>query len=97
MIGSFITLCLELPEHHTAENLAETMEKVLQDWKLESTKVVRVTVDHAANIQKAIIDSLHWKCLGCVGHAINLCVRAGLNKPQVHTAIGRCSRLVTFF
>ena len=69
----------------------------MQDWKLESTKVVGVTVDHAANIQKAIIDILHWKCLGCVGHAINLCVRAGLNQPQVHTAIARCSRLVTFF
>ena len=87
----------ELPEHHTAENLAKTTEKVLQDWKLESTKVVGATVDHPTNIQKAIINILHWKSRGCVGHVIKLCERAGLNQPQVHTAIARCSHLVTFF
>ena len=35
--------------------------------------------------------------IGCFGHTINLCVKAGLNQPQVHTAIAHCSRLVTFF
>ena len=35
--------------------------------------------------------------IGCLGHTINLCVKAGLNQPQVHTAIAHCSHLVTFF
>ena len=87
----------ELPEQHTAVNLAQTLENVLQEWKLDSTKVSGATVDHAANIQKAVTDILHWTSLGCFGHAINLCVRAGLNHPQVRTAIAHCSRLVTFF
>ena len=56
-----------------------------------------VTVDNAANIQKAVSDVLHWNCLGCFGHTINLCVKAGLKVPQITTAVARCSRLVTFF
>ena len=40
--------CIEdLLEHHTAENVDEAMENILQEWKIESTKVVGATVDGA--------------------------------------------------
>ena len=87
----------ELSEQHTAENLAEALTSILQQWKLEPSKLSGATVDNAANVHKAVADILSWKCLGCFGHTINLCVKAGLNQSQVHTAIARCSRLVTFF
>lgn len=87
----------ELSVQHTAENLAEALESVLRKWKLVSTKLAGVTVDNAANIKKAIVDVLQWNCVGCFGHTVNLCVKAGLKQQQVHTAVARCSRLVTFF
>ena len=87
----------ELPEQHTAANIAEAMKNVLAQWGLDSSKLAGATVDNAANIQKAMVDILSWKCLGCFGHTINLCVKAGLKQRQVETAVARCSRLVTFF
>ena len=87
----------ELSEQHTAENIAEALESVLQRWNFDSSKLSGTTVDNAANVQKAVADILCWKCLGCFGHTINLCVKAGLKQNQVHTAVARCSRLVTFF
>ena len=87
----------ELSEQHTAENLAEALTSILKQWKLEPSKLSGATVDNAANVHKAVADILSWKCLGCFGHTINLCVKAGLNQSQVHTAVARCSRLVTFF
>ena len=93
----FILENQELPEQHTAANIAEAMKKVLVQWKLDSSKLCGATVDNAANIQKAMMDILSWKCLGCFGHTVNLCVKAGLKQRQVETAVARCSRLVTNF
>ena len=66
----------ELSEQHTAENIAEALESVLQRWNFDSSKLSGTTVDNAANVQKAVVDILCWKCLGCFGHTINLCVKA---------------------
>ena len=88
---------VELPDKHTAENLAASLEDILKQWELDSTKLSGATVDNAANIQKAVADILKWKCLGCFGHTINLCVKAGLKQQQIQVALARCSRLVKFF
>ncbi len=86
-----------LPDQHTAENLAEALLAVLQDWNLDPAHFTCAVVDNAANVQKAVIDILSWNCLGCFGHTLNLCVKAGLKVHQISTAIARCSRLVTYF
>ena len=96
-IQHFVLENQELPEQHTAANIAEAMKNVLAHWKLDSSKLSGATVDNAANIQKAMTDILSWKCLGCFGHTVNLCVKAGLRQRQVETALARCSRLVAFF
>ena len=46
---------------------------------------------------KGHVDFLFWKCLGCFGHTVNLCVKAGLKQHQVETAVSHCSRLTAFF
>ncbi len=86
-----------LPDKHTTENLADALLTSLQQWNLDPSRLSCVTVDNAANIQKAMTSVLFWECLGCFGHTINLCVKAGLKVPQISAAISRCSRLVTFF
>lgn len=84
----------ELPESHTAENLANALSGVMSNWHLQEYSLSAVTVDNAANIQKAINDVLGWKCLGCFGHTINLCVKAGLKQKDIDTAVLRVGRLV---
>ena len=86
-----------LPDQHTAENLAEALLTVLWDWNLDPATLSCAVVDNAANVQKAVTRVLFWNCLGCFGHTINLCVKAGLKVPQISTAVARCSRLVTYF
>ena len=87
----------ELAEAHTADNLAEALKDVLDRWNLDSSNLSAITTDNASNIQKAVVDILHWKSLGCFGHTVNLCVKAGLKQQQVHTAVSRCARLVSYF
>ena len=77
--------------------MAEALQTVLQEWNLDSAKLSCAVVDNAANIQNAVTGILFWNCLGCFGHTINLCVKAGLKVPQISAAISRCSRLVTYF
>ena len=96
-LSHFILQNKVLPDQHTAENLAEALQTVLQEWNLDSAKLSCAVVDNAANIQKAVTGILFWNCLGCFGHTINLCVKAGLRVPQISAAISRCSRLVTYF
>ena len=85
-----------LPDQHNAEKL-EALLTSLQQWNLDPGLLSCATVDNAANIQQAVTDVLLWECLGCFGHTINLCVKAGLKVSQIATAIARCSRLVKFF
>ena len=87
----------ELAEAHTADNLAEALRNVLNKWSINEHQLSGVTVDNALNIQKAVTEVLQWKCLGCFGHTVNLCVKAGLKQAEVHTAVSRCGRLVTYF
>ena len=87
----------ELSESHTSENLAAALKDILAKWYLDESKLSCTTIDNAANIQKAVVDLLKWNGLGCFGHTINLCVKAGLKQCEVQTAISRCSRLVTYF
>ena len=87
----------ELPDQHTAETLAKALQNALEQWKLDPLKLSCVTIDNAANIQKAVSQTLSWQSMGCFGHTINLCVKAGLKQPQVSTAVARCSRIIAFF
>ena len=86
----------ELPEQHTAENIAKAVKSILERWELDPFKLSCATVDNTANIQKAMTDILSWKCLGCFGHTINLCVKAGMKQQPVEVAVACCSRLVTY-
>ena len=87
----------ELSVSHTAENLAQALKAVLIDCSLDESHISAATVDNAANIQKAVRDVQGWKCLGCFGHTINLCVKVGLKQHKIQTTVSRCSRLVTYF
>ncbi len=48
-------------EHHTAENIFQKYEGVLQHWNLQR-RVVRVVTDSASNMIKAFNLRVWWKC-----------------------------------
>lgn len=50
--------CSTLDKSHTSENLANEIQRVIQEWNLE-TKVIMVISDNAANIKKAVKDGLN--------------------------------------
>ena len=48
----------ELPEQHTAPNIAEAMKNVLTQWGLDLSQLAGATIDNAANIQEITVAQL---------------------------------------
>ena len=42
-----------VPEEHTGMQLAQCLNEILSDWKLDETKMAAITTDNGANIVKA--------------------------------------------
>ncbi|KAJ8286540.1 hypothetical protein GJAV_G00040340 [Gymnothorax javanicus] len=78
---------------HTGENIAATLAKAQETWKLPTPVAV---TDNAANEEKSF-QILRWERFGCYGHRINLVVRKALAVPEVARLVGKGRKLVTFF
>jgi hypothetical protein len=52
---------------HTALHITESLEEILDEWKLRE-KVFVITSDNAANMKKAISDMDSIKGQGCSAH-----------------------------
>ena len=49
----FLSHCLQAhytPEDHTGENFSDALASALQEWSLDSSKMVAITTDSASNI-----------------------------------------------
>lgn len=75
-IQSYMLECIPDVQRHTAQNLANLVKQVCEDWKIEE-KIVAVTADNAANIQNAI-NLLKWRSVPCFAHTLNLIVQSAL-------------------
>ncbi len=94
-----ISLVLETrstSETHSSENISQDLQKSTVEWNLDATNTPAITTDNAANEVKAI-RLLGWVHVSCMGHNINLAVRAALELPKVRTVIARGRNQVTFF
>lgn len=83
--------CLEtlfFPHDHTAQNIAEFFENMLEEWDITKTSLVSVTTDNAANMTKAFEDFPElW--LGCFGHNL---IESGHIKGSEDAESGHCSQ-----
>ncbi len=86
----------ELPPPHDNLHIAESLESVLQDWKLDKSKMSAIVTDNASNITKAVREVMALPNVPCFGHTLNLVVKAGLADRGLHNALARCSKLVEF-
>ena len=81
---------------HTSENIADDLQKASTEWGLDQKPTPYIVTDNAANEVKAI-KMLKWLHVSCMGHNINLAVRAALAIPRVNTVVARGRNQVSFF
>lgn len=81
---------------HSSQNLADALNKVIDEWGLQQ-KVVLVVSDNAANITKAVKDILHLNHFGCFAHTINLIAKDSLELEEVNTILDKVKQIVGHF
>ena len=85
---------LYMPDDHTAETLADGMNKALDRWNLAPSKQVCLTTDSGANI----VRDLDWPWISCFGHNLHLAITKSMkDEPRISRAIGICKRIVSAF
>jgi hypothetical protein len=79
---------------HTAENINDAIEEILEKWDLRS-KVYSITTDNGSNIKKCVknMEGIEWH--PCASHTLQLVIGKGL--IPVKRLISRVKRLINFF
>ena len=84
------------PGSHTAEAISKSLKDTLvQEWGLKIENLIGVT-DNAAN-EKRAFDILNCSRLSCMGHNINLSVKADLGVSEIDRLVGKGRSLVSYF
>lgn len=94
-LQSAVLQTTRLNDSHSAENLLEYLEKVLEQWGLSGTKPV-ITTDNASNMVKGLKDGGYVN-IPCFAHTKNLAAQRGLKIPEVELLLGNIRKLVKFF
>ena len=79
---------------HTANHILETLEQVLDEWKIHEL-VYTVTTDNGSNVKKAIQDMEGVNWLGCTAHTLQLVIEKGMKPAEILIACAK--RLIDFF
>ena len=83
-----------IPGVHTAEAISNYLADVKKRWGLPDL----IAVSDNAAVEKKTFSLLQWEWIGCMGHLINLLVRAVLNdKGRIKTIISKGRNLVSYF
>ena len=75
----------EFPEAHTAVNIADELQNILQEWEIKGDMVSTITTDNGANITLAV-RILDWFHVPCFSHTLQLGVEKVLKIPAVKKA-----------
>lgn len=79
---------------HTAENINDAIEEVLNEWNLRS-KVYSITTDNGSNVKKCVKNMKEIEWHPCASHTLQLVIGKGL--MPVKKLILRVKRLINFF
>lgn len=86
---------LNVDKDHTAENLAEELQKIAQEWGVDG-KLSCIITGNASNIV-ATVNLLGWRHIPCFAHTLNLIVRDSLQADdEVSRLQQKCKEIVTF-
>ena len=95
-LRSFCLAAKELPVAHTAENIGENIEEILDEWNIDKDIIVAAVTDNARNMINAIngIGFLHFPCMG---HTLQLGILKAFDIGPVKAALARVSNIVSHF
>ncbi|XP_043258578.1 E3 SUMO-protein ligase ZBED1-like [Colletes gigas] len=99
---SFVLSVYEMEERHTAQNLADELQRTLEEWEINS-KVVAIVTDNAKNMVNAISllsevsDNTNIYSVTCAAHSVQLAVNHALKEKTVQQIIDTCSKMVGHF
>ena len=74
------TFCLDtvpILHDHTGQNLAEAIQDILANWKLDPANLICTTTDNKSNFLSAFT-ILNWIRISCFGHNLDLCVNKAI-------------------
>ncbi|XP_035981373.1 zinc finger BED domain-containing protein 1-like [Fundulus heteroclitus] len=97
LLKSAILITTSMSDRHTADNLAEKLNYIVETWGL-SGRVTACVHDNARNIVQANNPTrVSWKSVACFAHTLNLAVNDGFASAGVDRAIAAAGRLVKHF
>lgn len=89
---NFCLMTKEVPEAHTAENLAEVLQQAIEEWNY----LVKF-MDNGRNMVNTVVDHLRVIYLPCIGHTIQLAVEKAFCLQDLASALGSVRKLVGYF
>jgi hypothetical protein len=95
-MNSNVLVIREMPERHTADNLADKLKSIVSEFHL-CGKITDVVHDNARNMVSAGNKSQEWDDAGCFAHTLQLCIQPVLELPSVSKLISCARKLVGHF
>ena len=95
-LASYCLSTKELSGEHAATNISTAIQETLNDWKIDTDKVIAVVTENAKNMTNAISE-LDLFNFPCIGHTLQLGVKRAFDVPKVHTTLARAGKLVAHF
>ncbi|XP_019115228.1 zinc finger BED domain-containing protein 1 isoform X2 [Larimichthys crocea] len=96
-LKSAVLTTTSMSDRHTADNLAEKLNDIVETWGL-SGRVTACVHDNARNIVLANNPTrVSWKSVACYAHTLNLAVNDGFAAAGISRAIVAAGRLVKHF
>ncbi|XP_060791742.1 zinc finger BED domain-containing protein 4-like [Neoarius graeffei] len=87
-----------LYEQHTSSHLADKLNEVVSEWKLERPGMNKaVTTDNARNIVNAIGEAGLGPHIACFAHTLNLAAKKALDVKQVSNVLAKMRSTVSYF
>ena len=85
-LASYCLSTKELPGEHAATNISTAIQEMLNDWNIDTEKIVAVVTDNARNMLNTISE-LDLFNFPCIGHTLQLGVKKAFDVPKVHTTL----------
>ena len=93
---SVVLSTINVTGDHTAENIAEELKQITDEWNI-SEKLVASVTDNGANMVAGIRLN-GWKHLPCFAHTLNLVVQDAIRSDSKVSAIKeKCKKIVAYF
>lgn len=87
--------CFVVTEQHTADNLAQELSSVADEWGING-KIAACVTDNASNIVKAVSELLRWNHVRCFAHLLNLTVRNAMQLAEIQSLIQKVKNITEY-